>query len=170
MSDKRAVPRRTRRALHAVNERENGGIVPPLWPNESGELQVPGLKPTGAGGMITPGQGAPKGSRSRALPRLQAKPRTATSEQQSSRSFYSWQSQKLLDICSFNAGAESTFVIWLTERLGSEEFGAVTVGWLLSNAAFELDVSIETIKRYLAKHTADRAEFHSDGKIVTLRE
>jgi hypothetical protein len=82
---------------------------------------------------------------------------------------YSWREQKLLDACSFNQGAERHFCAWLAGKLQSEEFNAVSVAWVLANAAFELDVSIETIKRYVAKHTADAAEFKSDRGMLTLR-
>jgi hypothetical protein len=41
--------------------------------------------------------------------------------------------------------------------------------WIFSNAAYELDVSVATVKRYVMKFTADRAPFASDGKTVSLR-
>jgi hypothetical protein len=74
-----------------------------------------------------------------------------------------------VDIVSFNAGAEAHFVLWLTAKIKASDGQAVGIGWVYSNAAFELDISIETVKRYLLKHTADLAEFHSDGRAITLR-
>jgi hypothetical protein len=58
----------------------------------------------------------------------------------------------------------------LEGKITGADFGGVSVGWCLGNAAFELNVSTETIKRYLAKHTADAAEFRVVDGIILLRE
>jgi len=57
----------------------------------------------------------------------------------------------------------------LTSVIEGADFGGVSLGWVFSNGAFHLGVSIETVKRYLGKYTADLAPFHSDGVVVTLR-
>lgn len=92
------------------------------------------------------------------------------SQGQSSPSSSAWRRLKSLDIVGFNMGAEGHFVQWLAAKIASEEYQAVSLGWVYSNAAFELDVSIETIKRYIGKYTADAAPFRSDGKVITFRE
>jgi hypothetical protein len=143
---------------------------PKLWPNKDGVLQVDGVGNSSDDGTILPGVGAPSVSSSQHSPLQRPKHRKKTPQEQSSSSWERWRSLKSLDIVSFNLGAEEYFVRWLCAKLDGEEFGAVTVGWVLSNAAFELNVSTETVKRYLMKHTADRAEFKSDGKVVVLRE
>jgi len=74
-------------------------------------------------------------------------------------------SLKMLDVNSFNEAAEAAFVQMLFAWL--QEVGQVTVKEVLAEVAFEFDVSTETAKRYLLKHTARRAEFSvSAGKVV----
>jgi hypothetical protein len=80
-----------------------------------------------------------------------------------------WRGSKATDIVSFNAGAELHFVEWLTKKIRRSKTRSVGVGWAISNAAYELDVSVATIKRYLIKHTADAAPFKSDSKNIRLR-
>lgn len=80
-----------------------------------------------------------------------------------------WRGSKATDIVSFNAGAEIHFVDWLSKKIRRSKTKTVGAGWAIANAAFELDVSVATIKRYLMKHTADAAEFKSDGKNISLR-
>jgi hypothetical protein len=77
---------------------------------------------------------------------------------------------KALDLVEFNQRAEGWFVVWLAEKIRGTRYEGVELGWVVKNAAYELDVSVETVKRYLAKHTADRAEFFCDGKLVRLRD
>lgn len=76
---------------------------------------------------------------------------------------------KHLDIVAFNMNAERIFVDWLTDRLTREEFGAVSISWVISNAAYGLDVSPETVKRYLLKHCADDAPFVVEAGMVRLK-
>lgn len=170
MTDAKQFPRRTAKALHAVNKREKKSNIPALWPDENGALELKGVgveKPTQ---LSTLGHAEPNGL---PLPRLQ-QPRRArrkkTPQPQLSSSCASWRGLKSLDICSFNQGAELYFVGWLTEKIETADYNAVSLGWVISNAAFELDISTETAKRYIIKHTADKAEFYSDGKVITLRK
>lgn len=78
---------------------------------------------------------------------------------------------KELDIVAFNTKAEEFFVFWLSEAVAATHGEGRAIGWVLANAAFELDVSTETAKRYLAKHTAERAEFTIlNGKVFLKGE
>lgn len=73
---------------------------------------------------------------------------------------------KQIDANLFNGMAEKLFVKWLLYRLCGLPDGLSTA-WVRKNGAYFLDLSTETIKRYLWKHTADEAEFCDDGKTVT---
>lgn len=75
---------------------------------------------------------------------------------------------KALDVIAFNRQAEVAFVSLLT-RLISDGGGEVLLIDAIRETAFALDISTETAKRYLLKHTASAAEFVSDGKVVRLR-
>jgi len=66
----------------------------------------------------------------------------------------SWAALKTLDAIGFNQCAEEAFLA-LAAMLIAE--GSITVPELLQEAAFELDISIATARRYLLKHTARRA-------------
>ncbi len=77
---------------------------------------------------------------------------------------------KTLDLTEFNTRAEAEFVLLVSEFIRERESNLPRVREVLAEAAFELNISIETAKRYLLKHTARRAEFQViDGK-VGLRE
>ena len=74
---------------------------------------------------------------------------------------------KILDVVAFNAEVEPQAVaLWcsmLKER-GSQRVGAMCV-----EAAFRFDVSTETAKRWLLKHSAEAAEFAVERGVVRLR-
>lgn len=73
---------------------------------------------------------------------------------------------KSLDLSEFNSRAEQEFVSLVSEFVRERESNPPRVREVLAEAAFELNISIETAKRYLLKHTARRAEFViSDGKV-----
>lgn len=78
---------------------------------------------------------------------------------------------KQFDSIEFNRRAEKAFLelcvslIAEQERLGDR----LSVRTLLSEAAFELDVSVETVKRYLLKHSARRGLLKIESRFVTLR-
>jgi hypothetical protein len=75
------------------------------------------------------------------------------------------QGLKQTDIISFNQGAEQSFVR-IIQGIISED-GPISVREAIREAAFELNVSVETAKRYLEKHSARRAEFSiSDGYVI----
>lgn len=79
-----------------------------------------------------------------------------------------FQSHKSTDIVRFNLGAEKRFVSWLIEKINSLD-EPPSVGWVIANSAYKLNLSIETTKRYLIKHTADEAEFFIYEGIVQIR-
>jgi len=70
---------------------------------------------------------------------------------------------KVIDLLEFNLCAEQEFVKVITALCSG---GSPSVRECQAEAAFELNISIETAKRYLLKHTARRAEFViTDGKV-----
>ncbi|MBI4675705.1 MAG: hypothetical protein HY741_29030 [Chloroflexi bacterium] len=71
---------------------------------------------------------------------------------------------KSLDLIEFSSVAETEFVKLITALCG--DGSSPSVREATAEAAFELNISIETAKRYLLKHTARRAEFViTDGKV-----
>lgn len=72
---------------------------------------------------------------------------------------------KAFDIVSFNRNAERSFCNRLYQMLTlTPELSLHTV---VQELSFDLDISPETAKRYLYKHTASRARFAlRDGHIV----
>ncbi len=74
--------------------------------------------------------------------------------------------EKQLDAVSFNAGAEVRFCALLCALLAD---GDVTVREAIIEASYELDISPETAKRYLMKHSARRAQFSIADGIVRRR-
>lgn len=77
---------------------------------------------------------------------------------------------KALDLTEFNTRAEAEFVNLVAEFVQECGSQPPRVREVLAEAAFELNISIETAKRYLLKHSARRAEFAVTGGLVTLRE
>jgi hypothetical protein len=77
------------------------------------------------------------------------------------------QGLKQTDIVAFNQSAETAFVVLISRML--QEDGTLSYREALQEAAYELNISTETAKRYLVKHSARRAEFYCEGKSVTLR-
>jgi hypothetical protein len=78
------------------------------------------------------------------------------------------QGLKQSDILTFNCDAERAFVRLISEIL--REDGSLAYREAIREAAFELNVSTETSKRYLEKHCARRAEFSISDGFVTLRQ
>ena len=76
---------------------------------------------------------------------------------------------KSVDLVAFNYSAERRFVDVVRAFL-REEGSPQSVNSVIAEGAFELDVSTETAKRYLLKHSARRAEFRIDKKMVFLRQ
>ena len=79
----------------------------------------------------------------------------------------SWTALKALDPIGFNIGAEGAFLA-LAAALIAE--GSITVPELLQEAAYELDISVATARRYLLKHTARHASLVIIRGHVQLRD
>ena len=75
---------------------------------------------------------------------------------------------KVLDVVAFNAEVEPQAVALWASML--RERGTQRVGTLCVEAAFRFDVSTETAKRWLLKHSAESAEFVIQRGVVSLRE
>lgn len=75
------------------------------------------------------------------------------------------QATKAVDAVAFNRWAEDEFVyIVRVELIGQNPHTRVQIGEVIKEVAYELKVSPETVKRYIFKHTARRAEFRQhDG-------
>ena len=123
---------------------------------------------TASPGMRTP---SPSGLLSPGLSSAGSPPETAQAKPGTKKPGDADQSLKHLktfDLVAFNKNAEQIFceliVGWLQEE-GDQPVSAV-----LAEGAFELDVSTETVKRYLLKHSARRAEFRVQDGMVSLRE
>lgn len=68
---------------------------------------------------------------------------------------------KFSDAIAFNVEAEFRFVALIIELLDAGE--VLTPATIYQEAAFELNISVATAKRYLIKHTARRALFGIDA-------
>lgn len=73
---------------------------------------------------------------------------------------------KYSDLIAYNRATETEFVSLLTEMCST---GGCAFSAAVRECAFELDVSPETVKRYILKHTASRAEFLLQGGYIFLR-
>lgn len=71
-------------------------------------------------------------------------------------------SLKTTDILSFNSEAERQFCELISSLLS--DAGDVTPHICYQEAAFELNISTQTAKRYFIKHTARRAQFGVDER------
>jgi hypothetical protein len=74
---------------------------------------------------------------------------------------------KQSNVVAFNQDAEVAFIRLITGIL--KEDGKLSYREAVRETAFELNVSIDTAKRYLEKHSARRAEFCIEDGSVTLR-
>ena len=79
----------------------------------------------------------------------------------------SWRTLKALDPIEFNAGAERAFLTLATMLITD---GAITTTGLIQEAAYELNISVATARRYLLKHTARHATLTIVGGYVQHRE
>ena len=82
---------------------------------------------------------------------------------------YDFSALKTTDITAFNRRAEGAFVEMVTAWLRQSGDGGLSEGFIVQNAAFLLDVSPATVKRYLFKHSAVVAEFEVSEGVVRLR-
>lgn len=71
---------------------------------------------------------------------------------------------KQTDLVAFNSAAEQEF-LHLARRLCP-----CSITTLLQESAFELNISVETAKRYLFKHSARAAELAVEGATVKFKQ
>jgi|GEM_PF-4178295 len=79
-----------------------------------------------------------------------------------------FKNQKHVDIMSFNAGAEASFVELVRKILEEDGRTTVSISEVVREAAYELNVSTMTVKRYLTKFSARRAPLRVFGDAVML--
>lgn len=101
--------------------------------------------------------------------RLAKSHRLATHNALDDQQDQSWKQLKAADPATFNQGAERAFIRWLKTHLLRAKDSELAYGWIITNAAYELDVSIPTVQRYVRKLSADLAPFVVDGGVVRLR-
>lgn len=78
------------------------------------------------------------------------------------------QSMKQVDPVAFNRWAEDEFVVIVRELIDDKNnpHTRVQIPEVIREVSYELKISPETVKRYIFKHTARRAEFRQhDGWI-----
>jgi hypothetical protein len=123
-----------------------------LHPHEGGLLVKPGEQRPGEGWMPTRKKRPPR-------PPQLVRPGRSLADN----------ALKIADVCAFNMQTEPAFVYWLSEKIAGTKGEGLAPAWVVQNAAFEFNISLDTAKKYLVKHTAERAEFRSDGRRVTLK-
>jgi len=79
-----------------------------------------------------------------------------------------FKNQKHVDLMAFNASAEEGFIEIVRKLIEESGRTAIPIGMVYQEAAYELNVSPQTAKRYLVKHSAKRAELRVFGKDVML--
>ncbi len=79
-----------------------------------------------------------------------------------------WKGLKSLDSTAFNAQAELAFIEIVRVMIEVRDGNGVAIGAVYQEAAYRLDISPETAKRYLFKHSAETAEFLVFSKLVML--
>jgi len=80
----------------------------------------------------------------------------------------SFKSQKHVDLMAFNASAEELFVEIVRKLIEDSGRTTISIGTVYQEGAYELNVSPQTVKRYLIKHSARRAALRVFGKDVML--
>ena len=79
-----------------------------------------------------------------------------------------FKNQKHVDLMAFNASAEDQFVEDLRKLIEESGRPAIAISKVYQECSYNLNVSPQTVKRYLVKHSASRAEFRVFGKDVML--
>ena len=75
---------------------------------------------------------------------------------------------KSIDPTAFNGQAEQAFVELVRRMIEVKNGNPVALAAVYQETAYKLDVSTETVKRYLFKHSAETAELRVFGKMVFL--
>ena len=127
--------------------------LPPAGVFSSSESPVAVVPESPAGAPAFPSRGRPAAASRSAASRISDEDCT---------------SMKVLDVVAFNAEVEPQAVALWASML--RERGTQRVGALCVEAAFRFDVSTETAKRWLLKHSAESAEFVIQRGVVSLRE
>lgn len=79
-----------------------------------------------------------------------------------------FKNQKHVDLMAFNASAEDAFVEIVRKLIEESGRTTIPIGTVYQETAYELNVSPQTAKRYLIKHSARRAALRVFGKDVML--
>lgn len=79
-----------------------------------------------------------------------------------------FKNQKHVDLMAFNASAEDQFVEIVRKLIEDSGRTTIPIGTVYQEGAYELNVSPQTVKRYLIKHSAKRAALRVFGKDVML--
>lgn len=79
-----------------------------------------------------------------------------------------FKNQKHVDIMAFNASAEEKFVEIVRKLIEESGRTAIPIGTVCQETAYGLNISTQTAKRYLVKHSARQAALRVFGKDVML--
>ncbi len=85
------------------------------------------------------------------------------------RSFAIWLLSRASGAIGFGPAREFAYRAWLERELAAADFNALTVREVINGAQRDLELDLESSIRYLAKATAIRGGFRSDGQIVTFQ-
>lgn len=96
-------------------------------------------------------------------------PRMARRHLPRRRSLAIWLIERAAGVVGFQPVQEMAFRIWLKRALELADFQCLTVHEVITGATDDLKFDHETVIRFLVKHTSAKAEFRSDGQIVTMR-
>jgi len=80
----------------------------------------------------------------------------------------SFKNQKHVDLMAFNASAEERFVEKVRLMIEKSNRTTIPISQVYQECSYDLNVSPQTVKRYLVKHSASRAELRVFGKDVML--
>jgi hypothetical protein len=191
MPSEKGIPKTTKAAIRSNNLRRELEDLLMDWPEGEGKEKLKNLLSKRKGSRrVTRASGGkvggclPKNSATNApilggeQPKKSSLPQSQQQQPEqtrgtlaglSSRSRDSWRLLKSLDIIGYNQGAERAFVEWLIKAIKEQPEQSVSISWVKANAAYKLDLSPETIKRYIIKHTSDYAPFVSEGGALRLR-
>jgi hypothetical protein len=134
------------------------GELPLLWPDETGKLK------------LRESYRAP--SNVSRLPPLQRSPRgevVRASRLWRSQSLSSWLLSKSCRVVGFGTVRKSLFEMWLSQRLESCDFGALTLASVEKDACAELGLDLDEVKGLLLRSTREGGKFRSDGVIISRR-
>jgi len=135
------------------------GAVPVLWPNKDGVINIETV------GRTASCESGPRQLLLWPLERLRTMSRS-----RSSSSWGLWRRVRWLLSSSPSTATESVFRLWLRNKIGDADFGALTIEYVEKSAREELIILDDDLLRWLAHYTAESAEFASDGVVITIRD